>query len=104
MRREWLRQKLRTPHADRLWYVAEALRRGMAVETVAQLTQIDPWFLANIQQIVAYEAAMQARRRTTPQEASPLPVEMLTRPNSTAFQMPALPRYWSTAERGGASV
>src|SRR5574341_2604047 len=50
-----LEAKLQTPHADRPWYIAEALRRGMAVETVAQLTHIDPWFIANIQQIVAYE-------------------------------------------------
>jgi carbamoyl-phosphate synthase large subunit len=54
-----LRAKLRTPHAERLWYIAEALRRGMTVETVAQLTQIDPWFLAHIQQIVAYEGEIQ---------------------------------------------
>src|SRR5438876_1973316 len=40
-----LQAQLQTPCADRLWYIAEALRRGMAVETVAQLTQIDPWFL-----------------------------------------------------------
>src|SRR2546427_3908677 len=54
-----LQAKLRTPHADRPWYLAEALRRGMAVETVAQLTHIDPWFIANIQQIVAYEGEIQ---------------------------------------------
>ena len=53
---ETLRHKLRTPHADRLWYIAEALRRGMSVETIADLTRIDPWFIANIAQIVAYEA------------------------------------------------
>ena len=82
---EWFSQKLRTPHADRLWYVAEALRRGMAVETVARLTWIDPWFLANIQQIVAYEAAMQRAARTTLQEASPLPVEMLRRAKQYGF-------------------
>jgi len=54
-----LRAQLRTPHADRPWYIAEALRRGMAVETVAELTHIDPWFIANIQQIVAYEGEIQ---------------------------------------------
>ncbi len=50
-----LRQHLQTPKAERLWYVAEALRRGMTVDTIAELTHIDPWFLASIQQIVAYE-------------------------------------------------
>lgn len=65
-----LRDKLRIPHAERLWYVAEALRRGMAVETVAALTQIDLWFLVNIQQIVNYEHDVQ---QTAIQAAAGLP-------------------------------
>ncbi len=56
---ETLRQMLLTPRAERLWYVAEALRRGMSVDTIAQLTHIDPWFLTNIQQIVACEGEIQ---------------------------------------------
>src|SRR5262249_53308249 len=63
-----LQAKLRTPHADRPWYIAEALRRGMAVETVAQLTHIDPWFIANIQQIVAYEDEIQQAGSLPPRE------------------------------------
>ena len=35
---EHLRHKLRTPNAERLWYIADALRRGMALDTVAHLT------------------------------------------------------------------
>lgn len=51
-----IRQKLRTPNAERLWYIAEAIRRGMPIETIAALTAIDSWFLVNIQQIVMCEA------------------------------------------------
>jgi len=53
-----IRQKLQTPNADRLWYIAEAIRRGIAIETIAALTAIDVWFLVNVQQIVMYEAVM----------------------------------------------
>jgi carbamoyl-phosphate synthase large subunit len=55
-REEVLLQRLRIPGAERLWYVGEALRQGMSVDAVAQVTSIDPWFLANIEQIIAYEA------------------------------------------------
>ena len=55
---ESLREKLSVPHAERLWYVAEALRRGMTVDEVARLTAITPWFVANIKQIVDAEAAI----------------------------------------------
>ena len=56
---ESLREKLSVPHAERLWYVAEALRRGMTVDEVARLTAITSWFVANIKQIVDAEAAIQ---------------------------------------------
>ncbi|MGH8008407.1 MAG: carbamoyl-phosphate synthase large subunit, partial [Candidatus Binatia bacterium] len=50
-----LQERLRTPNADRLWYVADALRLGMSVEELYQLTKIDPWFLENIDQILQFE-------------------------------------------------
>jgi carbamoyl-phosphate synthase large subunit len=53
--REEVRERLRTPNAERLWYIADALRLGMSIEEMYQLTKIDPWFLENIAQIVQYE-------------------------------------------------
>ncbi|MCX7974791.1 MAG: carbamoyl-phosphate synthase large subunit [Candidatus Aminicenantes bacterium] len=52
---EALENKLRQPHADRLWAVAEAMRRGISLEKIANLTKIDPFFLVNIQEIVEME-------------------------------------------------
>ena len=80
-----LHAKLRTPHADRLWYIAEALRRGMAVETIAQLTQIDPWFLVNIQQIVAYEGELQRSAAPDTTETPALPHTALVRAKQYGF-------------------
>ena len=48
-------RNLRTPTADRLAYIFGALRAGWSVEEVAHLSQIDPWFIENIRQIVAVE-------------------------------------------------
>jgi carbamoyl-phosphate synthase large subunit len=52
---ESVRQRLKTPNAERLWYVADALRLGMSVEELYQISKIDPWFLENIAQIVQFE-------------------------------------------------
>jgi carbamoyl-phosphate synthase large subunit len=41
--------------ADRLFYVADALRAGIGLEEVHALTKIDPWFLAQIERIVKTE-------------------------------------------------
>ncbi len=46
---------LRVPSSKRICYLHEALRRGIAVEHIYNLTQIDPWFLRNLEQIVAME-------------------------------------------------
>jgi len=50
-----LRNQLRTTCWDRLWYVAEALRRKLTVDEVFELTKIDPWYLNNIKDIVQLE-------------------------------------------------
>ena len=45
-----------TPTPDRLRMVAQALRLGMSAEEVHAICKIDPWFLAQIEDILAMEA------------------------------------------------
>ena len=54
---EALRDRLRVPNPDRLLYLAEAMRRGLGREEIASLTRIDPWFLAQLEELVAFEEA-----------------------------------------------
>jgi carbamoyl-phosphate synthase large subunit len=51
-----LEYELRSPGADRLLYTADAFRAGWALERVHNLTHIDPWFLAQIEDLVQEEA------------------------------------------------
>jgi carbamoyl-phosphate synthase large subunit len=51
-----LRQELRMPGADRIWYVADAMRHGFTVEEISELTGIDSWFLVQIADLVQEEA------------------------------------------------
>ncbi|MGH7807751.1 MAG: carbamoyl-phosphate synthase large subunit [Thermodesulfobacteriota bacterium] len=52
---ERIREKLRVPNPDRLWYIADAFRCGIKVDEIYKITGIDPWFLDNIEQIVEAE-------------------------------------------------
>ncbi|MFS8641184.1 MAG: carbamoyl-phosphate synthase large subunit, partial [Symbiobacteriaceae bacterium] len=63
---ESLRAKLATPNDERLWVVAEALRRGMSVSQIHALSAIDPFFLRGIEEIVAMEREL-AERPLTPE-------------------------------------
>jgi carbamoyl-phosphate synthase large subunit len=56
--RDALRQELRLPGADRLRYVADAMRLGFTFEDVSKVTGIDPWFLGQIADLLDAEAAM----------------------------------------------
>ncbi len=53
-----VRQELRMPGADRLFYVADALRGGLTFDDVAETSRIDPWFLAQIEDLVLEEQAV----------------------------------------------
>ncbi len=57
---EKIRTRLREPNASRIFYLKYALQKGMAIEEAAQLTQIDPWFIAHIAQIVDFERQLMA--------------------------------------------
>ncbi|MEK6298980.1 MAG: carbamoyl-phosphate synthase large subunit, partial [Paraburkholderia tropica] len=46
---------------DRIWYVGDAFRVGMTREEIFEETAIDPWFLAQIEQIIQKEEAAKGR-------------------------------------------
>ncbi len=50
-----LKRELREAGAERLLYVADAFREGLSLEEVNALTKIDPWFLAQIEDLVETE-------------------------------------------------
>jgi carbamoyl-phosphate synthase large subunit len=62
--RDRLRQELRIPGADRLRYAADALRNGFTFEDVAAVTGIDPWFLAQINDLVNTESELRGKNLT----------------------------------------
>ncbi|MFM7483536.1 MAG: carbamoyl-phosphate synthase large subunit, partial [Burkholderiaceae bacterium] len=43
------------PGPERIWYVGDAFAQGFSLDEVQQLTKIDPWFLAQIKEIVDIE-------------------------------------------------
>jgi carbamoyl-phosphate synthase large subunit len=53
--RETIEEELGEPGPERIWYVGDAFAHGFTLEEVHQLTHIDPWFLAQIKEIVDIE-------------------------------------------------
>lgn len=50
-----IRRELKDAGAERIWYLADAFRIGMSVDTVFDLTHIDRWFLIQIEELIQLE-------------------------------------------------
>ncbi|MDP9349012.1 MAG: carbamoyl-phosphate synthase large subunit, partial [Gemmatimonadota bacterium] len=61
-----LRAALRRPTPERPYQVKRALLAGMPLEEVAELTAIDPWFLAQLMELVEAERAFASLPEVSP--------------------------------------
>ena len=52
---ERVRQQLRSPIAERIWYLTDGIRLGMPNEELFSLTKIDYWFLEQLRDLVKFE-------------------------------------------------
>jgi carbamoyl-phosphate synthase large subunit len=59
--REEIVQEIGEPGPERILFVADAFRIGMSLREVFEETAIDPWFLAQIEQLVQHEQALAGR-------------------------------------------
>ena len=59
--RNLLRKELHIPSADRLRYLADAMRYGFKLEEIRELTGMDSWFLAQIQDLIEKEKSLAGR-------------------------------------------
>ncbi len=55
-----LREKLHVPGPDRIHWLFEALERGMTRDEVCSLTKIDPWFVCQMEEMVALDRRVAA--------------------------------------------
>ncbi len=74
-----LEDNLSQPNAERLWYIGDALRKGHSIEEIARLTQIDPFFLFNIKEIVDFEEEFESEKN------KPLTPDLLRRAKELGF-------------------
>ena len=57
-----LTQNVSRATEQRIFYLAEALRRGWSVERLHELTRIDPWFLSRLHDMIAVQEAVRGLR------------------------------------------
>ena len=83
-------QRLTTPNPERLGYVRYAFERGWTVEEIFERTRIDPWFLRQIRDGVAYERELAAK------QMSDVTVDEMRRAKRDGISDVRLSRMWKT--------
>ncbi|GIR03322.1 MAG: hypothetical protein CM15mP12_8530 [Gammaproteobacteria bacterium] len=53
-----MKLELSTPGESRLWYIADAFRKGWSIEEVYESCQVDRWFLYQIKDLISEENAL----------------------------------------------
>ncbi|MBN4078669.1 carbamoyl-phosphate synthase large subunit [Gammaproteobacteria bacterium AH-315-C21] len=57
-----IRNYLRLPRPMRIWVLADALRAGIPMQELQEITRIDPWFLAQIADLIAVEQSLSGEK------------------------------------------
>ncbi|PLX41396.1 MAG: carbamoyl phosphate synthase large subunit [Deltaproteobacteria bacterium] len=78
---DFIKEKMVVPNCERLYYIADALREGFTTADIYSLTGIDPWFLDNINQLVAFEGEITGYRSSD----EDLPTELLRKAKEWGF-------------------
>ncbi len=58
-------RELRYPGPHRIWYLADAFRGGLSQDDIYQACKIDPWFLAQVEDLVATEKTLATKTLAT---------------------------------------
>jgi carbamoyl-phosphate synthase large subunit len=84
--------KLATPNSERVWFVRYAMLSGMTIDEIHAATKIDPWFLYQIEDIIAVENEL--REISGPESMTPA---QWLRAKQFGFSDPQLATIWHTA-------
>lgn len=60
-----IKKELRYPGPQRLWYLADAFRSGLSFQEIFEAAKIDPWFLAQIEDLILCEKALSNKTLAT---------------------------------------
>jgi len=90
-----LKKNLRVPNALRFLYIKEAIKRGSSLDKIYQMTQIDPWFLENIRQIIELEGEIKSELKLDHQKRS---IDLLRKAKEFGFSDVQLARLLNQSE------
>ncbi|MFC4712513.1 carbamoyl-phosphate synthase large subunit [Planococcus dechangensis] len=86
---EWIEKRIRKAGDERLFFIGEALRRGVTIETIHDWSQIDLFFLKKFDNIVRYEEVL---------AQNPYDFETAKKAKRMGYADRTIAKLWNTAE------
>jgi carbamoyl-phosphate synthase large subunit len=90
---EEIEAKLATPNENRIFYIRYAIKAGLSLEAIFDLTKIDPWFLEHIRQLVQMEDELRQVHRL-----EDAPADLIHRAKRAGFSDMQLAGWWNSSE------
>jgi carbamoyl-phosphate synthase large subunit len=80
-----IKDKIRIPNDERLFYLRYALKAGLSLDEIFVLSHIDRWFLHNMKQLIELEDEIKQYRNELADDEPELPVELLAQAKADGF-------------------
>jgi len=80
-----IKDKIRIPNDERLFYIRYGLKAGLPIEEINHLSHIDLWFLDNMKQLVELEEQIKKFRNKSAIEAADIPLDLLKQAKQDGF-------------------
>ena len=80
-----IRDKIRIPHDERIFYLRYAIKAGLSNDEIYGLSRIDRWFVENMRELVEIEEEIRKYRGAKPDQGIALPPELLSRAKENGF-------------------
>jgi len=90
---EEIQRQLSVPNADRVFFIRYALKSGMTVDDIHKLTDIDPWFLNNLRDLVDIEERIRSVSRLDEADA-----DLIRLAKRNGFSDQQLAGWWDATE------
>jgi len=90
---ETIRPKLSVPNSERAWYLRYAIKIGMSLADIHEITGIDPWFLRQLEILVEIENDLRGIR-----SLDLCPVDLMRRAKRNGFSDRQMAHIWNASE------
>ncbi|MGE4357772.1 MAG: carbamoyl-phosphate synthase large subunit [Candidatus Omnitrophota bacterium] len=80
-----IKDKIRVPNDERIFYIRYAIKAGISIEEIYELSKIDRWFLDNIKELVEIEEEIGKFKGEDKEKMKKIPFELLKRAKENGF-------------------